>query len=251
MVERYKVRSYYGEGRGSNLRKYRRVFLGEESFWFFLRYEAVMLLASWVPGALGLWLRKVLYPTLLGSVGRGVLFGRGVLLRHPRKISIGEGTVVDDGCLLDAKGEGNRGISVGKGCFLGRNTAVYCKGGDIVIEDGANIGMNCVLSSLKLLVVGRETLIAADCYLVSGGGYDYTEREGKVIDQAGDFTSNPVKIGANSWIGAKAVILDGASVGEGSVIGAGAVVTKAIPPHSVAVGSPAKVIREIGKAAPG
>ncbi len=247
MVERFKVRSYYSEGSGSSLQKYRRVFIGDEGWLFLLRYEFVMLFASWVPGALGLWLRKVLYPTVLGSVGRGVLFGRNVLLRHPRKIAIGDGTVVDDGCLLDAKGESNRGITIGRGCFLGRNTAVYCKDGDIVIEDGANIGMNCVLSSLKRLVVGRESLIAADCYLVSGGGYDYTQGEGKIIDQAGDFTNNPVEIGANSWIGAKAVVLDGASVGEGSVVGAGAVVTRPVPPRSVAVGSPAKVIREIGK----
>ena len=67
----------------------------------------------------------------------------------------------------------------------------------------------------------------------------------KIIDQPGDFSSHPVEVGANAWIGAKAVVLDGAAVGEGAVIGAGAVVTRPIPPRSVAVGSPAKVIREI------
>ncbi len=244
-TERFKVRSYYREGTGSNLQKYRDVFLGGGSIWFLVKYELVMLLASWVPGALGLWLRKVLYPTVLGSVGQGVLFGRNVTLRHPGKITIGEGTVIDDGCLLDAKGGEKSGITIGSGCFIGRNTAVYCKDGEIVIEEGANIGMNCVLSSLNRLVVGREVLVAADCYLVSGGGYDYTQAESKIIDQPGDFSSHPVEIGANAWIGAKAVVLDGASVGEGAVIGAGAVVTRPIPPHSVAVGSPAKVIREI------
>ena len=247
MVERFKVRSFYRDESVSNLEKYRQVFLGEGGLWPLLRYELVMLLSSWVPGALGLWLRKLLYPRVLGSVGRGVLFGRNVLLRHPRKIAIGDGVVIDDGCLLDAKGKDNRGIVIGDGCFVGRNTAVYCKDGDIVIEEGANIGMNCVLSSLRRLVIGRETLISADCYLVSGGGYDYTQADEKIIDQKGDFANNPVEIGPNCWIGAKAVILDGASVGEGSVIGAGAVVTKEIPARSVAVGSPAKVIKEIGK----
>ncbi|MFC1657634.1 acyltransferase [Candidatus Moduliflexota bacterium] len=243
--QRFKVRSYYSEGSGSNLQKYRDVFLGGGSLWFLVKYELVMLLASWVPGALGLLLRKLLYPTVLKEVGKGVLFGRNVMLRHPQKITIGRGTVIDEGCLLDAKGGDNRGIAIGEGCFIGRNTAVYCKDGDIVIEDGANIGMNCVLSSLNRLVVGPEVLIAADCYLVSGGGYDYTQGDAKIIDQPGDFTSHPVEVGANSWIGAKAVILDGASVGEGSVIGAGAVVTRPVPARSVAVGSPARVVREI------
>jgi acetyltransferase-like isoleucine patch superfamily enzyme len=46
------------------------------------------------------------------------------------------------------------------------------------------------------------------------------------------------------WIGASAVVLDGVTVGRGSVIGAGAVVTDDIPPYSIAVGAPAKAIRD-------
>ena len=53
-----------------------------------------------------------------------------------------------------------------------------------------------------------------------------------------------IKIEDDVWIGAGAIILDGVTIGRGSVIGAGAVVTKNIPPYSVAVGVPARVIKK-------
>ncbi len=80
------------------------------------------MLAQARAGALGLALRKALYPLLLGSCGRNVVFGQNVVLRHPHKIHIGSNVVVDDNCLLDAKGESNRGIRIGSGVFIGRNT---------------------------------------------------------------------------------------------------------------------------------
>src|SRR5581483_5241575 len=73
------------DDRRSALARYRDLFVGEPGVWPLLRYEAVLLLASWVPGALGLLLRRWLYPRLLGACGRNVSFGVNVTLRHPRK----------------------------------------------------------------------------------------------------------------------------------------------------------------------
>ena len=68
---------------GSPLRAYQDLVIGSRSLGRLLLYELVMLASSWVPGALGLLLRKWLYPLLLGASGRGVIFGQGVVLRHP------------------------------------------------------------------------------------------------------------------------------------------------------------------------
>ncbi len=77
-----------------------------------LGHELVMLLSSWIPGALGLWLRSCIYPLLLGRVGRGVIFGTNVVLRHPHKIYLGTNDVIDDNCVLDPKGTDNKGVFI-------------------------------------------------------------------------------------------------------------------------------------------
>jgi acetyltransferase-like isoleucine patch superfamily enzyme len=102
--------------------KYARLVVGREGWSALLFYEFVQLASQWVPGALGLALRKLLYPRLLGHCGRNVVFGQHVVLRHPHKIHVGDDVVVDDHCLLDAKGDSNAGIVIGAGTFLGRNT---------------------------------------------------------------------------------------------------------------------------------
>ena len=130
------IQDAMGEGSSSPLRKYQDLVVGSRSLGRLLLYEAVALFASWVPGALGLVLRRALYPLLLGRCGRGVVFGQGVVLRHPHKIRLGDGVTVDDHVLLDAKGTSNRGIDVGNGVFLGRGTILSCKDGDIVLGGG-------------------------------------------------------------------------------------------------------------------
>ena len=100
---------------GSKLGKYQELVLGEKGLFQLIKYELIVLLTSWMPGAFGLLLRSKLYPLLLGRVGRNVTFGTGVVLRHPKKIYIGDNVVIDDQCVLDAKGSDNRGIFIGNG----------------------------------------------------------------------------------------------------------------------------------------
>ena len=121
-----------------------------------------------MPGALGLLLRSKLYPRLLGRCGRNVTFGANVVLRHPHKIFIGDNVVIDDNCCLDAKGSDNVGITIGSGVFVGRNTILSCKNGDIVLDDQANIGFNVEIFAASRVRVGKNVLIAAYCYLVGG-----------------------------------------------------------------------------------
>jgi acetyltransferase-like isoleucine patch superfamily enzyme len=95
---------------GGKLGKYQNLILGDKGLLKLIKYELIMMISSWIPGAIGLLLRSKLYPRLLGGVGRNVTFGIGVVLRHPRKIFLGNDVVVDDYCVLDAKGTDNRGI---------------------------------------------------------------------------------------------------------------------------------------------
>src|SRR5882762_4430687 len=154
--------------------KYSRLIVGRPGFGALLKYELVVMLSQARPGALSLALRKALYPWLLGSCGRNVVFGQNVVLRHPHKIHIGRNVVIDDNCLLDAKGETNRGIRIGDGVFIGRNTILSCKNGDIEIGDGANIGFNCEVFSASRVRIGANVLMAAYAYVI-GGDHDFSD----------------------------------------------------------------------------
>lgn len=228
------------EGSRSRRAKYQELAIGLPGWWPLLRYELVMLVASRTPGALGLFLRSRLYPRLLGACGRNVFFGHGVTLRHPHKIRLGDNVVIDEGCVLDAKGRGNRGITVGSGVFVGRFTSVNTKDGDITLEDEVNIGTFCTVFSASDVVVGRGTLIAGYSYLI-GGGHDFDRTDVAIGGQARP--SRGIRIGAEGWIGAGVSVLDGVTVGRGVVIGANAVVTRDLPDYAVAAGTPATVLR--------
>jgi acetyltransferase-like isoleucine patch superfamily enzyme len=223
--------------------KYAAHVVGREGLGALLRHEFVVTLTQSCPGALGLLLRKTCYPWLLGSCGRDVVFGQNVVLRHPHKIHIGSNVVIDDNCLLDAKGTSNRGIRIGSGVFVGRNSILSCKNGDIEIEDGANIGFNCEVFSASRVILGRDVLVAAYAYLI-GGDHAVEDRSRPMQAQAR--SSKGITVGAGAWVGAGAKLLDGVTVGAGAIVGAGAVVRSAVPDRAVAVGVPARILPDRG-----
>jgi acetyltransferase-like isoleucine patch superfamily enzyme len=223
------------------LAKYQQLVVGSDSFAQLLLYELVVTLSSWVPGALGLALRRVAYPWLLGHVGKNVTFGQGVVLRHPHKIRIGDDVVIDDLVLLDAKGEHNQGITIGHGVFLGRGTILSCKDGDIELGDNVNLGFHCEIFSGSRVVVGRDGLFAAQAYLV-GGGHDFERADVPVLAQ--QRTSRGISLDENVWLGTGAKVLDGVKIGKNVVIGANAVVNTDLPDGVIAGGVPARVIRK-------
>jgi acetyltransferase-like isoleucine patch superfamily enzyme len=226
--------------RRSALGKYQDLVVGSRSLFRLMLHEAVVTTTSWVPGALGLVLRRLCYPWLLGSVGRNVTFGQGVVLRHPAKIRLGDDVVVDDLVVLDAKGETNRGITVGSGVFLGRGTILSCKDGDIVLGDHVNIGFYSEIFSGSSVTVGAYGLFAAYTYLV-GGGHEYDRSGVPVVEQGRQ--SKGIALGENVWLGAGVKVMDGVRIGRDVVVGAGGVVTEDLPAGVVAVGVPARVVR--------
>jgi len=229
------------DDRRSKFQRYRDLVVGERSLWAFIKYEIVITFCAGMPGALGLLLRALLYPTLLGACGRGVTFGVGVVLRHPRKIRLADNVVIDDYCCLDAKGTDNRGIDLGARVFVGRNTILSCKNGDIVVDDDANIGFNAEVFSASRVRVGKKVLMAAYTYLV-GGDHLYDRTDVAVLDQGR--TARGVEVDDHAWLGAHVVVTDGSRVGRDAIVGAGAVVVGEVPDFAIATGIPAKVVRD-------
>ncbi len=219
--------------------KYSALVVGKPGLMALIKHELVISTSQHLPGAVGLVLRKALYPLLLGSCGRNVVFGQNVVLRHPHKIRIADNVVIDDNCLIDAKGESNNGILIGDGVFVGRNTILSCKNGDIELAEGANIGFNCEIFSASRVRVGRSALSAAYSYLI-GGDHDFSDTSRAVIEQPR--TSAGITIGDGAWLGAGVKVLDGVTIGALAVVGAGAVVRDSLPERATAVGVPARIV---------
>ncbi len=99
------------------------------------------------------------------------------------------------------------------------------------------IGSLCVLGQTS---IGDRTQIASNVQILSGRRQHGRSQDGR-IEGAEEGVFENIPIGADCWIGAGAIVM--AEIGEGTTIGAGSVVTRPIPPRSVAVGNPAKVIR--------
>ena len=228
----------------SSVQRYRELALGSDSIWYLIKFELIMLLSSWVPGALGLALRKFLYPQVLGSVGSGVVFGQGVCIRHGLKIQLGDNVVVDDGAVLDAKGSSNHGIKVGSDTIISRNVVISCKNGDITIGAGCTLGISTLVHAMQgsNVTLGDGVLIGANSYFIGSGPY-ITESLELPFKKQGMIPQGGIEVSNNVWFGSNVQILDGVSIGTGSIIGTSTVVNKSVADYDVVAGVPMRVLR--------
>ena len=227
------------DAKKSSLQKYKNLVVGEQGFFRLLCYELLICFAGPIPGALGLLLRSKLYPFLFASVGKKVIFGRSMTIRHAHKIHIGDNTVFDDYSVLDAKGEKNRGIRIGNNVIIGRATSLSCKNGDIYIGNNTNIAMNCFIQSAKNVNIGEYVLFGAYCYVIGGGDHQFDRLDLPILSQGQ--VVRGIEIEKNCWLGGGVLVQDGSRIGQDSIIGSGAVVRSNIPAFSIAAGVPATV----------
>ncbi len=225
--------------RQTALQRYKLKAAGNVSGWRLLHFELAMLLLSNLTGGLGYALRKIVYRGLFGQVGGGLILGKGVVLRHPGRMMLGNCVAIDDYTLLDAAGTDLAGVTIGDDVIISRNCIVQGKVGAVTIGARCDIGPNTVITSVGGVELAESVLIAANCY-IGGGRYHNNNLHRPILDQ-GVYSLGPVKIGAGSWLGAGVIVLDGVSIGQGCIVGAGSVVTRDLPDYAVAVGVPAQV----------
>lgn len=129
--------------------------------------------------------------------------------------------------------------SVGENCVV--EQPLFCTYGyNTTVGDNFFLNVNCKLMDSGKITIGNNVFIAPNVCII-------TEEHAMNVEQrlAGLEYTHPVQIEDNVWICAGALLLPGVTIGRNSVIGAGSVVTKDIPPNSLAVGNPCKVIRTI------
>ena len=232
-------------GGGSALTRYRRLMVGSDSLGAFLYYEFCQLF-TYLPGAAGMVLRKLFWPKMFKSCGKGTVFGAGVVVRQPAKIVLGESVVISEYVILDGRtAEQSAALYVGDRTILSNNVMLSCKNGSITIGRDVGINAQTILQSTtgNAVTIGDDCVIGQRCLVIGGGNYDISDtkeliRTSPITDDGG------VRLENNVWLGANVNVLGGVTMGQGSVAGAGALVSRSIPPFSVCLGVPARVVRE-------
>lgn len=131
---------------------------------------------------------------------------------------------------------------VGENCYIQQPMYSNWGGKHVHLGNHVYANFNLTLVDDSHIYIGDDTMIGPNVSIITAAHPIEPSLRKKRIE-----FNIPVKIGKNVWIGAGAVILPGVTIGDNSVIGAGSVVTKDIPSNVVAVGSPCKVMREIGE----
>ncbi len=153
------------------------------------------------------------------------------------------GVKIDGACWLRAIEipRGYSDIQLADGVALDRGVVLLISGesrgaAKIVIGRAVYINRSTIIDASERIEIGANAMIGPSCYITD---HDH------VVGSADDLMSKPTRIGERCWIGAHVTILKGVSIGDDTVVGAGSVVTKSLPARVIAVGNPARVIREI------
>lgn len=229
---------------GSALRSYQDVMVGSRKLTTLLYFEWCLWLGP-VPGALGMVLRRLFWPRLFGSCGRGCVFGPGIVLRHPGRIHLGREVVVGERCILDGRhGQSATAITLGDEVMLSNDVVLSCKNGMISIGDRVGVNSQAIIQSTNNCPVGigADCIIGQRCLIVAGGNYAL-DRLDVPIRAQGIRDDGGIRLADDVWLGGNVTVLGGASLEIGCVVGAGAVVTGNLPERSVSVGVPARVVR--------
>ena len=229
-----------GVGSESAAREYMRMFVGRPSIWALLRYEVVAGLIALMPGALGYFLRQQCFRWVIGGVGEGVLFGRGIVLRSPGQVTLADHVIVDDDVVLDAKGASST-IRIGNEVLIGRGCILSCNEARISVGDMVSIGPHCVFLSKGDLVIGSNVAIGSGVHVIAGT-HETTDPDVPIIQQTR--IAKGIRIEDGAWVGSGARILDGVTVGSNSIVGSLAMVSKDVPPDCVVLGNPARVVQK-------
>ena len=177
----------------------------------------------------------------------GTRFGveRGTVIHFPSYLVAGDDITIGEFSYLHCRGQG--GVHIGSNSSIDRNLWLHCGGdpskeghGFFKLGERSFIGANAVMGAGGGgITIGNDVLIG-QCVNIHSENHNF-DQPGLLIREQG-ISFEGVVVEDDVWIGSKATVVDGVTIGRGAVIGAGAVVTKSVPPYSVAVGVPAKVI---------
>ncbi|MBF2063648.1 MAG: acyltransferase [Calothrix sp. C42_A2020_038] len=185
--------------------------------------------------------RTLLYRLIFPKIGKKVYIQDGVEFIGCKNIEIGNEVWIFRGAHIDASGHDNNYLSIGDDVRIKQGVTVQALDNtQISIDQGVLLGPYVSIAGPGNIKIGKSCMIAAKSGIF-GNNHIFSDTTIDIALQG--VTRKGIVIEDDCWLGHAVTVLDGVTIGKGSVIGAGSVVTKDIPPYSVAVGVPAKVIK--------
>lgn len=189
---------------------------------------------------------------LLKVLNRGPLFRAGLVVRDWRqkrrferwRRGVNATARVEPDVIITGNPDPLPWIHIGPGTEIQRHCRIWIgeKEQDeprLTIGRAVFVGQGTHLSVMRPMVIGDNTLIGAYCYLVTNQ-HCFSDRKIPIRNQG--YTSEPLSIAEDVWIGAASTIMPGVTIQKGAVIGANSVVTKDVGPYEIWAGVPAKKI---------
>lgn len=211
------------------------------------RYIAEQLVQSvfgWIPSVIGIGIRAIAYRAMMHMDGIAAIED-GVRIRFASNVRLGAGVYLDHGVYLHAC---PGGITIGAESMVMKNAILHVYNfrnlphSHITIGRRSLIGESCILRGQGGITIGDDVYLGTLVQILAVN-HVFSDTTRPISAQG--ITAQGISIGDGSWIGSGAIILDGVRIGKNVVIGAGAVVTKDIPDYCIAVGNPARVVRNL------
>lgn len=144
-------------------------------------------------------------------------------------------------------------VTIGDNCEIGASVNIDGSG-QINIGNYTTIRQNSILGSVDNIKIGNYVIISNNCTIRDHNSHPIDPIKRKEMSLSGFYgdlwrniyaESAPIIIEDNVWIGERAIILKGVTIGMGAIVATGAIVTKDVPPYSVVAGNPAKIVKDI------
>ena len=157
----------------------------------------------------------LIYKGFLKSQGRNYTQVGEILFHAGSQLEIGELNILSQNFDIEVKGN----LSIGSRNYFNKKLKIVC---------------------FEKIVIGDDCIIADSVHFYD---HDHNYRDLKQLIRQQGYTTKPIKVGNNVWIGAKATILKGVTINDGTVIGAGSIVTKDVPANAIVAGNPARIVK--------